>query len=321
MRAWVARMRGVWTGAERRFPVLTELVGRLASGNLLDAGTRLAAQAFLAAVPLLFAVAAFAPHGVRDQLLASLRAIFGLSGPSDQELQRVLDSTAGGTLRDTSGAVGVVLALVSATSFSRAMARVCERAWQLPKSKTRIAAWRWLVWLLALLMVVLLQGPVRDGFGAGGWVGFPLYFLVSAGVWLWTQHLLLAKRVAWLPLLPGALLAAAATTALGLTAPLYVPNALNRALEAYGSLGLVFTLLSWLIVMCAALTFAFTIGAVLAREPTLSRYLGTEAGLASGPEAGPGSGPGAGTGAGPDPGPGPVPVPDPGPGPGPGAPP
>ncbi|WP_225802067.1 YhjD/YihY/BrkB family envelope integrity protein [Streptomyces sp. NK15101] len=271
--SWATRVRSIRTGAERRFPVLTELTGRLVSGNLLDAATRLAAQAFLAAVPLLFALAAFAPLAVRDQLRESLRVMFGLTGAADHELQQVLDQPDADGLRETTGIVGALVALVSATSFSRAMARVCERAWGLPRAGTRIAAWRWLVWLLALVVVVLLQAPVRDGFGAGGWLGLPLYFLVTTGVWLWTQHLLLAKRIDWLPLLPGALLAGTAATALGLTARLYMPGALNRALGDYGSLGLVLTLLSWLIVVCAALTFAFTIGAVLAREPPLDRYL------------------------------------------------
>ncbi|MER7951487.1 YhjD/YihY/BrkB family envelope integrity protein [Streptomyces sp. NPDC096079] len=274
--SWATRMRSIRSGAERRFPVLTELTARLISGNLLDSGTRLAAQAFLAAVPLLFALGAFAPSSVRDQLRESLRAIFGLTGAPDQELQRVLDGNSSDELRETTGVVGAVVALVSATSFSRAMARVCERAWRLPKAGTRIAAWRWTVWLLALVLVVLLQAPLRDGFGAGAWLGLPLYFLVSTGVWLWTQHLLLAKRVAWLPLLPGAVLAGTATTVLGITARLYMPSALDRALAEYGSLGLVLTMLSWLIVVCAALTFAITIGAVLAQEPPLDRYLGTD---------------------------------------------
>ncbi|MFK0225504.1 YhjD/YihY/BrkB family envelope integrity protein [Streptomyces sp. NPDC090303] len=274
--SWATRVRDLRAGAERRFPVITELTARLVSGNLLDAATRLAAQAFLAAVPLLFALAAFAPSGVRDQMLESLRTVFGLRGSSDEQLRQVLQGSADPGVRETSGAVGALVALVSATSFSRAMARVCERAWRLPKAGTRIAAWRWAVWLLALVLVVLLQAPLRDGFGAGAWLGLPLYFLVSTGVWLWTQHLLLAKRIRWLPLLPGALLAGTATTVLSVTAGLYMPGALNRALAEYGSLGLVLTLLSWLIAVCAALTFAVTIGAVLAQEPPLDRYLGTD---------------------------------------------
>ncbi|MDC0773833.1 YhjD/YihY/BrkB family envelope integrity protein [Streptomyces sp. HD] len=274
--AWTARLKRLHLRAEQRFPVLTELTDRLLSANLLDAATRLAAQAFLAAVPLLFAVAAFTPDSVRDQLLDSLRSMFGLSGAADRQLRQVLTDSADETARQTSGAVGLALALISATSFSRAMARVCERAWRLPRAATRIAAWRWVAWLLALVLVVLLQGPIREGFGVGLWLGTPLLFLIGTAVWLWTQHLLLAGRVPWLPLLPGAVLVSAATSTLGLTARLYVPNALNRAIENYGALGLVLVLLSWLIVLCAAITFGVTIGAVLAQGPPLNRYLRTE---------------------------------------------
>ncbi|XUM03346.1 YhjD/YihY/BrkB family envelope integrity protein [Streptomyces venezuelae ATCC 10712] len=168
--SWATRVRDLRAGAERRFPVITELTSRLVSGNLLDAATRLAAQAFLAAVPLLFALAAFAPSGVRDQMLESLRTVFGLRGSSDEQLRQVLQGSADPGVRETSGAVGALVALVSATSFSRAMARVCERAWRLPKAGTRIAAWRWAVWLLALVLVVLLQAPCGTASArAPGW--------------------------------------------------------------------------------------------------------------------------------------------------------
>ncbi|WP_406375068.1 hypothetical protein OG788_34990 [Streptomyces sp. NBC_00647] len=58
---------------------------------------------------------------------------------------------------------------------------------------------------------------------------------------------LLASRVPWLPLLPllpGSIVTGVALTVLSLVAKVYVPNALNRSLERYGSLGAVFTVLS-----------------------------------------------------------------------------
>ncbi|MFD0331509.1 ribonuclease BN [Streptacidiphilus monticola] len=221
--------------AEQHFPVLTELTARLLSTNLLDAATRLAAQAFLTAVPLLFAVAAFAPASMRTQLAESLRTVFGLTGPANQEITELLGSPTGKDLRQTTGIIGLLMALISATSFSRAMVRVCERAWLLPKAGARIVAWRWVIWILAVLLVIFFQGPLREGFGVGIWLGLPVTFVISVLVWLWTQHLLLAGRVPWLPLLPGAVLAAAGSTALWITARLYIPTALNKALNQYGS--------------------------------------------------------------------------------------
>jgi membrane protein len=162
------------------------------------------------------------------------------------------------------------VALLSATASSRAMGRVCQRAWQLPKPPARMAVWRWFAWIVAWVAVLVLQGPMRGGFGAGVWLGVPLVFVVDVGLWWWTQWLLLNGRVPWLLLLPGAVLTAAAMTALSVTARIYMPTALNRSLATYGSLGSVFTLLSWLIAICVVITFTLTAGAVLATQPPLA---------------------------------------------------
>ncbi|GAB2698918.1 ribonuclease BN [Kitasatospora kifunensis] len=260
--------------AERRLPVLTTLTGRLLAARIMEAGTRLAAQIFLTAVPLLFIVAATAPYTIRNNLLHSVRAVFGLNGASAEQLQE-LYATDGGDLREGTSVIGTLIVLLSATSSSRALARICQRAWGLGAAPTRVAIWRWFAWLLTWLLVLTLQGPVRSGFGAGLWLGVPLSFLSGVCIWWWSQHLLLAGRMPWLPLLPAAVLAAAATSALSITAHLYIPRALNRSLAEYGPLGSVFTLLSWLVAVCVVLTAALTIGAVLAKETFLARYLGT----------------------------------------------
>jgi membrane protein len=58
-------------------------------------------------------------------------------------------------------------------------------------------------------------------------------------------------------------------------AKLYVPAALNRGLERYGSLGSVFTVLSWLIALCVIVSVGITAGAVIAREPAAARRPGS----------------------------------------------
>lgn len=243
--------------------MITELTGRLISANLLEAGTRLAAQVFLTAVPLLFVVAAFAPHAVRAALLTSARDVFGLTGAAERQLREVHGSGSA-ELRQTTGAIGAVIALLAATSTSRAMSRICERAWRLPRAAARTAVWRWFAWLVTWLGALVLQGPLREGFGAGPAVGILLTLVSDALLWWWTQWLLLGARMAWRPLLPGAVLTAGAMTALSATARVYMPAALNRSLAAYGSLGSVFTLQSWLIATCVVVAFTLTTGAVLA---------------------------------------------------------
>lgn len=265
------------TRTENRFPVLTRLLSHLISVNVFDSATRLAAQTFLTAVPLLFVVASIAPQWLRDQFVTSLHDAFGLTGSANAELNKVLQGTddPSDELRQTTGVVGGLMVLLSATACSRAMQRLCQRAWSLPKASARVAAWRWIAWIATWLGMFAVQGSLRNGFGLGLWLGVPLLLIAEVGIWWWTQHLLLVARVPWRPLLPGALLTGAALTVVTSTASLYVPRALNHSLEKYGSLGAVFTLLSWLITLCVVATLCLTTGAVIAREPWAVRRLGT----------------------------------------------
>ena len=274
-----SRLTGLRNRAETRFPVITHLLSHLISVNVLDSATRLAAQTFLTAVPLLFVVASIAPPALRDQLVNSVHDAFGLSGSANAELSKAVQGTGAPSneLRQTTGVVGGLMVLISATACSRAMQRLCQRAWSLPKAGARMAAWRWIAWLGTWLVMFAVQGSLREGFGLGLWIGVPLLLVAEVAIWWWTQHLLLLARVPWLPLLPGALLTGAALTVLTSIAPLYMPHALNRSLDKYGSLGAVFTLLSWLITLCVVATLCITAGAVAAREPWAASRLGTPA--------------------------------------------
>ena len=270
----VAFARAAHARAEARFPVVTHLGDRMVSVNIFDSATRLAAQCFLTAVPLLFVVAAYAPPPVRHQLITSVRTVFGLTGAASTELEHALQPTTG-SLRQATGVVGGLMVLISATAVSRAVQRLCKRAWEIPREGTRIAPWRWIAWIVLWLAALLAQGPLHNGFGVGIWLGVPVTLVGLTGLWWWTQHLLLGGLIGWKPLLPGAVITAIALTALTATARLYMPRALNRTLAEYGSLGSVFVLLSWLIVVCVALAISISAGAVVAQEPSLAPRLGS----------------------------------------------
>ncbi|MFE2236347.1 YhjD/YihY/BrkB family envelope integrity protein [Streptomyces sp. NPDC059442] len=262
------------SSAETRFPAVTHVSERMLAVNILDAATRLAAQCFLTAIPLLFLFASVAPEGVQNQLVTSIRAVFGLTGATNAELEKLYRSHSD-SLQDVTGVVGALMVIVSATAVSRAMQRLCLRAWQVPKGGMKVAPWRWLVWIVVWLVVLVVQAPLHDGFGLGLWLGVPVTLVSQTALWWWSQHLLLGGLVRWLPLLPGAVLTAAAVTFLSLGAQFYMPTALNRTLAEYGGLGPVFTILSWLIVLCAAVALAITVGAVVAQETHLAKPLGS----------------------------------------------
>lgn len=277
-RGWTHRVavsaRAAHTRTAARFPVVTHFGERLLSVNVFDSATRLAAQCFLTAVPLLFVVAAYAPPAMRQELITSIRTVFGLTGAADSEVEHALQPTTG-DLRQATGVVGGLMVLLSATAVSRAVQRLCKRAWEIPRTGTKTAPWRWLAWIALWLATLMVQGPMHDGFGAGAWLGVPVTLVGLTGLWWWTQHILLGGAIGWKPLLPGAVITAVALTALTVTARLYMPHALNHALAEYGPLGSVFVLLSWLIVVCVAVAISISAGAVVAQEPSLARRLGS----------------------------------------------
>ncbi|MFF5481985.1 YhjD/YihY/BrkB family envelope integrity protein [Streptomyces sp. NPDC012935] len=274
IRKLTAWLKAVHAQVETRFPVVTALVDRMVSVNIFDSATRIAAQCFLTAVPLLFVLSAYAPEAVQDQVISAVSAVFGLNGQAKTQLEQAFQPPSD-DLRQATGVVGALMVLLSATAVSRAVQRLCRRAWLLPRAGAKVAPWRWLAWIVLWLGTLVLQGLLHNGFGLGAGLGIPVILVIEAALWWWTQHLLLGGAVRWSPLLPGAVMTAIAVSTLSLTAHFYMPRALNRALADYGSAGPVFALLSWLIIVCVAVAVGLSAGAVLSQEPFLRRRLGT----------------------------------------------
>ena len=241
---------------------MARLLSRLSTLNIVEGAVRLAAQAFLTALPLLMTVAAFAPGWMQDLLADSLRAVLGMRGDTLDELRRVFSAT--GTTRNTAGAVSALVTLLSATAFSRALQAVFERCWHLPRAPIRAAVWRWLLWLVVWLACLLIQAPLRDAFGAGAVPGVLLSVLSATLLWWWSQHLLLGGWIGWRSLLPGALLAGSGTVLLSLAARVLMPTAMERSLDEFGPLGPVFTFLSWLIAVFLVAVSGLALGEYVA---------------------------------------------------------
>ncbi|MER7396726.1 YhjD/YihY/BrkB family envelope integrity protein [Streptomyces sp. NPDC000151] len=265
----------------RVLPFAHRLAQQLRRVGVLDNATRLAAQAFLTALPMLFAIATYFPGTIRAELLASLRSVFGAPAAVVRQVDGVYRGGPGA--RETWGAVGVLVTLVSATGLVRALQRLCERSWQLPRSGVRVAVWRWFTWLVVWTTALVCQGMLRSGFGVGPVLGVPLQLLVTVLLWWWTQHLLLAGRIGWRPLFPGALVTGGAVVAFTGASGLWLPHSLELSVQRYGPLGSVFTMLSWLILFFAAVVLSIATGYVLAQERPFA--------VGQGPETG-GGGPG-----------------------------
>ena len=101
---------------------------------------------------------------------------------------------------------------------------------------------------------------------------------VNTLVWLWTSWILPNRRVPWRALLPGALVGAVGLEVLKIVGGYVVPQLVAGSSALYGTLGVVFALLSWLLVF-GRLVVMVTFIEVIAWE----RGHGTDEMMVSGP--------------------------------------
>jgi membrane protein len=239
---------------------------RLREVEFLDRGVVLAAQMFLALIPMLIVVAALLPTRAGQAIISLSRSRLGLTGGSQEALGELV--AAREDIQGSVGIISVLIAVATATSFTRALQRVYERAWRLPPAGPR-ESWRGVVWLGGTVVYLGLIGvaarmisglPYATPAGAIG-------ALVAAfGLWWWSQRMLTARRVRWRALIPGAALTAVGMLTLALLSGRIVPRMVENNERTFGPSGVIFALVSWLIVIGTVLVVTAVVGAVLAQE-------------------------------------------------------
>ena len=87
-------------------------------------------------------------------------------------------------------------------------------------------------------------------FRAAGWlVLLPAWLIGSTVFWLWVPRFLLHRAVGLRALLPGALLATLVLGGATATVPFFMPATLNANGDAFGSFGVVITMIGWIFIM------------------------------------------------------------------------
>jgi len=84
-------------------------------------------------------------------------------------------------------------------------------------------------------------------------------------LWWWTPYLLLLGRVRARSLLPGGLLTAAAMLVLGKVSSVVLPRTVRNNERQFGTIGMVFAIESWLVVVACTIVLAAVVSAVAAQ--------------------------------------------------------
>jgi len=223
----------------------------------IDRAVALAAQAFTALVPLMIVYSAVVQADGRD-FAGRIVTDFHLHGSAARAVRSAF-APAGEVAGQTS-ALGGLLLVVSALSFTRALQRLYQLTWDQRPLGLSAAKWG-LAWLVMVVTVVTFRPLVL--YGVHGFWRLVLSLAFAAAVWLITPYVLLGRRVGWRRLMPTALMTAVGITVLSISSALWLPRTIVSSAEQFGVIGVAFALLSWLVAVGVVLVGAAACGRAL----------------------------------------------------------
>jgi membrane protein len=257
-------------GATARGSVVLNAANDLLRSDIADRSMTLAAQLFVSILPVLLAIASLGHNGAVDQMAEWI----GMVPISDQLSYDGASSVPSTT---TFGVVGVIMVLLSATSYARALGRFYARAWEVPIVPMR-QAWRWFVVVGAMVVGIALVGGGQT-LEPTPYIGAVLKvlegFVVWWVIWAFVPHILTRGALSTRILLITGALTATGLTILGVGSEFVMPTISATAVAQYGVLGIVFTLVGWLFIFAVIVVASTIIVGSVARDETIGRWLGT----------------------------------------------
>jgi membrane protein len=154
------------------------------------------AETYFAILPLFMVVSTISPHPGGDSPATTMARRLGLDPSNVSSLQSAVAPPS--SARASIGVLGVILALLTATSFARALQRSYELAWRLPPAGGLQAAWRALVLVISLALYVellFLFGHMVRGVPASTVLEDLATFAGAWALWTGAGWILLAGRV------------------------------------------------------------------------------------------------------------------------------
>jgi membrane protein len=223
-------------------------------------------QAFLGLFPLLLvgiAVLGFLQANSTD-FASRVIDNLGLHGDAADQLRTSLETAA--RSRRVTSVIGLLGLLWAGLGFTGALRMALNRAWQVPDRgwRDRPVA---LVWLLGagvlLLFGVAATASMRWLPGAARPGAIVVGLVCSFAIFMWTTRVLTNVDVGWRPLVPGALVGAVGLEVLKVVGAFVVPRTVASASALWGSLGLVFAILAWLLFFGKLVVYVGVVDVVL----------------------------------------------------------
>jgi membrane protein len=253
------RARWPWLDAVLR---VTERFGAVGGGPL---SSSIALATFVSLFPLLLVIIAVvgfvssADTGFATSLIGDL----GLKGDAADFLRDALDTAEGS--RKAATAIGLVGLLWSGLGVVGSLQTALNAVWQVKGRGLidRLFALRWLLGAGALFLLTGALGAVlRMVPGPAKPVTVLLGLALTTVLFLWTYTSLGNTNLGWRVHLPGAVFVAVGFEILKAVGAIYVPRAVASSSALYGSLGVVFAVLAWLLIYGRLIVYGAVINVV-----------------------------------------------------------
>lgn len=233
------------------------------NGNYLASSVTL--SSFLSIFPLLlFAIAILGFFAAGSPNLAGdIVGELGLTGDARDgiiEAIKVAERS-----RRTASIIGIVGLLWSGLGLVAALQYAINAAWQVTGRgwRDKIKGLTWLAGAALLFSTSFATSAIirlLPAFLAP--LGILAGLSVNLGLWLWTFKVLGTREVGWKALLPGAVVGAIGLEILKAVGAFYVPGAVAKASALYGTLGVVFATLAWLLFFGRLVVYAAVVNVV-----------------------------------------------------------
>jgi membrane protein len=239
---------------------------RLGTLDFVNSIIMFGASLLLSVLPFIILLSSLANHRIDTDLSWHI----GLNNQGARIVSQLFRSSPAHSVAPV--ATALILATAGTIAVAGTLQGIYERAFDRPHRGWRDVL-RFLTWAAVLFGVLVAESVIsRPAHDAGGPVadGLVLYVGTAAFFW-WTMHFLLAGQVPWRRLVPAAVLTALLRIGLELFSSVYFSSTIISDSRLYGTIGVVFSLLTWFIAIGAVIVLGAVGGATWDQRKGRSR--------------------------------------------------
>jgi membrane protein len=233
------------------------------NGNFIASAVTL--SSFVSIFPLLLfaaAIVGFFAAGSPNLANSVVREL-GLQGQAADLVRDTIKVAADS--RGTASVVSVVGLLWSGLGLVSALQYAINTSWQVTGQgwRDKLKGLAWLGGASLVFLGTIAISAALKWLPAWSWpVNILVGLALNLALWLWTMKALSNRDVGWKSLVPGAAVGAIGFEVLKLLGSLYVPHLVASSSALYGSLGVVFALLAWLLFFGRLIVYSAVVNVV-----------------------------------------------------------